>query len=147
MDKIYVVTEGCYSDYHIVGVYTDLSMANEAARCYGEASVEEYEPNPNLGHEHPSGMDFWCVSMDEKGDTFDIRKQEHISLKANPYSYSFPRRGWAFYMWAKDQTHAVKIANERRIQLLAHGIWDAEVDYSNWQDFADRVKNILEASA
>jgi len=27
------------------------------------------------------------------------------------------------YVWAKDKDHAIKIANERRIQILAENMW------------------------
>jgi len=33
-----------------------------------------------------------------------------------------------FYIWAKDEMHAVKIANERRVQLIASNQWEPEPD-------------------
>ena len=48
--KIYVITEGCYSDYHIVGVATDREMAekirqrNNEDSIYDDATrIEEYD--------------------------------------------------------------------------------------------------------
>jgi hypothetical protein len=37
-----------------------------------------------------------------------------------------------FYMWAKDELHAVKIANERRIRLIESNSWD--VDWDKWKE-------------
>ena len=58
--KVYVLTQGEYSDYHIVGVYSTKEKAQElcdAMRTNGtlwdEPQVEEYELNeltPTMGH-------------------------------------------------------------------------------------------------
>jgi hypothetical protein len=37
----------------------------------------------------------------------------------------------SFDVWAKDESHAVKIANERRVQLIASGQWEA--DWEAWR--------------
>ena len=49
MEKIFIVTAGAYSAYHIVGVFTDGGLAKDAAdklnkqnRMKGYAEVEEY---------------------------------------------------------------------------------------------------------
>ena len=45
-DKHYVVTQGCYSDYHIVAVTTDREIAEKIAAKfttkYDECCIEEY---------------------------------------------------------------------------------------------------------
>ena len=41
--KIYVVTSGCYSDYHIEAVYTDEIKAKAYANLHSDRSVEEFE--------------------------------------------------------------------------------------------------------
>ena len=41
--KVYVVTAGCYSDYHIEGVFTDPIMANQYANLDSDREVEEYD--------------------------------------------------------------------------------------------------------
>ena len=49
MSKAYVVTQGAYSDYHIVGVFTTEEDAKiyadriNAATPYADADIEEYE--------------------------------------------------------------------------------------------------------
>ena len=40
MKKIYVLTEGDYSDYHIVGVYSTPELAQEAQTLYPEEDDE-----------------------------------------------------------------------------------------------------------
>lgn len=41
--KIYVVTSGCYSDYHIEAVYTDEDKAKAYANLHSDRTVEKYE--------------------------------------------------------------------------------------------------------
>ena len=41
--KVYVVTAGCYSDYHIEAVFTDPVLANEYANIDSERQIEKFE--------------------------------------------------------------------------------------------------------
>lgn len=41
--KVYVVTAGCYSDYHIEAVFTDPVLANEYANINSERQIEKFE--------------------------------------------------------------------------------------------------------
>lgn len=42
MEKIYIVTEGCYSDYHIEAVFKDREKAEHYCSCHEECAIEEY---------------------------------------------------------------------------------------------------------
>ena len=48
--KIYVVTEGDYSDYHIVGVFTNKEQARLNSMAYVGREVEEYEANASVAN-------------------------------------------------------------------------------------------------
>ena len=41
-DIIYVVTAGCYSDYHIEAVFKDKSKAEYYCTCHEDCEIEEY---------------------------------------------------------------------------------------------------------
>ena len=41
--KVYIVTAGCYSDYHIEAVFTDPDMAKAFANIDSDREVEEYD--------------------------------------------------------------------------------------------------------
>ena len=41
--KIYIVTDGCYSDYHIEAVFTDKEKAKLFAALHNCSNLEEYE--------------------------------------------------------------------------------------------------------
>lgn len=130
---IYIVTSGEYSDHGINAVFTDKSLATEYARVK-QATIEEWEadqPSP-----FPIGRTPYYVMMDIEGRS-DVGQCDTYRIE-NPYVYYFenidrydqfddgnPPKGWRqFYMWAKDPQHAVKIANERRLTMIAEGKFD-----------------------
>ena len=43
MNKVYIVTEGSYSDYHIVAVFSDEKKAKLYSLTLDDAGVEEYD--------------------------------------------------------------------------------------------------------
>ena len=49
--KIYIITKGCYSDYHICNVTADYEKAKRYKEAYsdnwGEACIEVYEDGEN----------------------------------------------------------------------------------------------------
>jgi acyl-CoA reductase-like NAD-dependent aldehyde dehydrogenase len=48
--------------------------------------------------------------------------------------------GVRFYMWAKDEEHAVKIANERRAALVAANVWTT--NYDAWERLTNEWKEL-----
>lgn len=113
----YVVTRGEYSDYRICGVYLTQEEAGEAATFFG-GDIEEWQvgnvPRP------PKGMMAWRVIMGRDGTTHHAYGETHEDIGEDErFSES-----WAFHMWARDKEHAVKIANERRVQLIANNQWE-----------------------
>lgn len=123
MGKVYLVTEGWYSDYHICGVFSSEEKAKEAMALLSDGEMEEFELDPVSPH--PPGMTFWFVEMQRDGAACEARRIS-VSLADKTAEESAPLSGgksWRFTMWARDREHAVKIANERRIQMLASGEW------------------------
>mgnify|MGYP003674144367 FL=1 len=83
MTSIYVLTEGSYSDYHIIGVYSTKELAKEAQSLYQDSQIEEYD----LDHipEHPPGMTAWYVSISD-GKLDDITTRQ-----VSPFNETVPR--------------------------------------------------------
>jgi len=123
---MYVLTDGSYSDYHIVGVFSSkkkaLQLKKEAklgSDCGVEVfRVDEFDNVPNLS--------LFSICMNKNGDTQEASK---IS-KDNLYGLSAALTGipdilrkkkLCMFVFAKDEEHAVKIVNEKRIQLIANG--------------------------
>lgn len=116
--KIYVVTKGSYSDYHIITATTDEKLAYEIAKKfsdkYEEADVEIYEDAKLVL------KPLYCVEFDKNGDiraVIDESDYEYSYRKANEY-YVY-RWGNYVYVIADNADHAVKIANEKRAEYLA----------------------------
>lgn len=111
--KVYVITKGCYSGYHIVGVCLDKKKAKKIAeavseepRSLYEARVEEYDTDAFVAgfRYHVSyADDIWYADIDD----FD----EH----RNNYAYN----DRSFVVYAKDKEHAVKIAQDMRAEYMA----------------------------
>ncbi|SDZ81979.1 hypothetical protein SAMN05192529_102126 [Arachidicoccus rhizosphaerae] len=136
--KIYIVTDGCYSDYSIRGVFTTKENAEKFIRAYSfdEPSIEEYESD-NLNEEIQNGNTCFVVFIDKDGNNAKAEKSNtdygdyrdyvgkaYIDEKkffGNDYSHNARIRNT---VWAKDEKHAIKIANERRIRVLAEGRWN-----------------------
>lgn len=124
MKTVYIVTNGCYSDYHIVGVFATEELAKECATAtttkYDDSEIEEWELNTAA-----QKLDLYMVVMvNASGKTIDAvcrgkfgesHKRKDLRTKHDDWSSPNTRH----QMRAKDFDHAIKIANERRIQELA----------------------------
>ncbi len=121
MTSIYVLTEGDYSDYHIVGVYSTKELAEEAQSLYKGSQIEEYDLD-NIP-EHPPGMSAWFVRIN------DGELDDSCTHQVSPFNVTIPRElesGWGdgetayfVYCWAVDGNHAEKIALDKYYQHQA----------------------------
>lgn len=125
---IYVVTQGAYSDHHIVGVYESRGLAEEV---HGQdCEIEEWPLNTDL-NEHRDGVARYNVMMLRDGTVHNV--SQYWKNRCEPrdcepmdyfqYNTKITIRIAEFEMWAKDAAHAIKIANERRTQLIAENKW------------------------
>lgn len=126
MTKVFVVTEGEYSDYGIVGVYSEANedAANRLAKTRWLGRVEEYELDWEvdklsrgliLYHVHMRS-DGKCISI---GATTAIEEGEPTHrIQEGPYEVYIHD-----LVWAKNKEHAAKIMNERRTVWMVTGRW------------------------
>jgi hypothetical protein len=131
---VWVVGFGSYSDYHVVGVYSSEELADKAAECDPDHLIEEIELDAPSDHEHPAGMKRFAVHMTRDGgiDLLQVNIAHDI-FGEGPSAPGTPREVWVFYMWARDEEHAIKIANERRAMVIATNMWDAPwADVCKW---------------
>jgi hypothetical protein len=129
MKKVYAATSGSYSDYGVVAIFStreaaELFIERHPDRCSEWNDVEEYDLDPGVPQMR-KGYSHWMVQMGEDGSTFSAEARGGYSLGAKPdKSLRTPQgtvhrtRWFNWYGWAKDQQHALKIANEHRIKLL-----------------------------
>jgi len=134
MAKAYVLTEGEYSDYHIIGVYSTREnaeaikkwlLAGESENSYFASlvDIEEYELDPCLDAIR-QGLTAYQVHMKWDGDTEGVysaddcySREEVLGVELMAYPWGI--RGKVF---ARDEQHAVKIVNEKRAQMIAQGL-------------------------
>lgn len=137
MSKVYVVTEGEYSAYHIVGVFDSLEKAQAFRELFWDEEqnfyrinelIEEYDLNP-YQKEVDARLKRYIVLMSNSGDVkqtslgtdhYDELTQavEYVIRRANRRSAEL-----LVFCWAQDQDHAIKIANEKRAWILANNLW------------------------
>lgn len=122
--KIYVVTKGSYSDYHIITATTDKELANEIAKKFDEewleTDVEVYEDAEIML------KPLYWVEFDGKGDICAVKDESDYEYaygdvnEYRPYHKRHPSYGGGYvYVTADNADHAVKIANEKRAEFLA----------------------------
>jgi hypothetical protein len=124
-DKIYIITAGDYSDYHIVTVFSTKELAEAYIERWGkgyDARIEEWNVDGVNPYQHPH-LDFFRVGMWSNGD---LMWSHPLSPPAEPledqiYPTANGRKYIYVYCWARDEQHAIKIANERRTRAIAEG--------------------------
>jgi hypothetical protein len=136
-DKVWLLTAGSYSDFHIVGVYSKRENAENALQAFGGGDIEEYRIDPHMDRIN-AGLSYFSVHMAKNGST-SYNNGGHVfrieRIDVNPIPVEVGRAalirssdGTAWMdveCWARDEKHAVKIANEQRVSKIASGEWDS----------------------
>lgn len=114
MDKVYIVTEGDYSDYHIVCVFKEdeKELAEKyASLCSG--FVEEHEFKKILTDSFFQQFEIHIYEPEKKylvEPSYFSEAREYNIIKETKEYYNKPRWSHEVYVRAKDKEHAVKIA-------------------------------------
>jgi hypothetical protein len=125
---MYVITEGEYSDYSIVAVFSTKQLAQKfidahKASRWSSPRIEEYELDPRQGALNLNHKPF-AVRMERCGDVVECEHSEVLNTTERDSEPSFDREGNLHdVVWAKNGDHAVKIVSERRRQLIANNEW------------------------
>jgi hypothetical protein len=120
MKKVFVLSNGSYSDFRVVAVYSTRKGAELAANIFtDEPSIEEYDLDTGLAYMKAGRRSFFVRLNRETGDTMEVYPNSSsygafstdvgVDINQNLYTYA----------WGKDSAHAVKIASERRRTFLA----------------------------
>lgn len=117
MKKIFIVTDGEYSDYRILAVYDDRTLA-ELFAARANAEVEEHDLNP-IAEEVRSHKPLFHVKI--IGDVFDIEQVDNSSFGYHFADTEIRKRefwnegeGFDLYVYADDSIHARKIAADKK---------------------------------
>lgn len=120
--KLYAVTAGSYSDYHIIGLFSDKAKAEEYVACHNKAGsgsgefadVEEYIDGALCSDD---GFIFEVYFI--KNEFRDIVLSEASSIKTEVFEYPQSRETIRISVRAKDEEHAKKIAADKLAEYLA----------------------------
>jgi hypothetical protein len=124
MKTIYILTEGDYSDYHIVATFSTKKLAEEAKKHCPYSEIEEYELDALEIPEHPPGHTVWCVNINAKTNAI-IGTHHYNSLDGyfEPKEKYYEGGGvsgelniFTVNCWARDKEHAEKIALDKFYQ-------------------------------
>lgn len=148
--KVYIVFDGCYSDTHVEAVFDNRQRAEAFAQtaCGLDGEVQEWEIN-----EHrpiPKNKGFFKVTMDIDGNS-QVEKEDLVYYKTEEtingrYNYKVFNRIsdstqkiklLIMRVFAKDEKHAVKIVNEKRVQLIASG------KFEEFKEETEKLQDII----
>lgn len=121
--KVYVITSGCYSDYRIRGITLKKHIAKKLKLLYREdreVRIEEYETNDfeRILFENSQGRFPYEVTFKQnEWRTYSV----YDPIVKDYGSYSITKeRGFECWCYAKDENHALKIAQDLYLQLKAN---------------------------
>lgn len=124
---VFVAHQGEYSDRHVVGVF---STREKAAQYSGAEPFNIEEWIVDNEYEVPGNLQAFYIDMDRDGNTVRSFVGSYYGNLSEPHAYTkwdgttyAPTGIWQFQLLARSMEHAVKIANEKRAQLIAGGLW------------------------
>lgn len=124
---IYVVTQGKYSDYHIIAATLDKTLATKIAEKFSDddgwddCRVEEY-PDAEV-----MLRPLWCVYFTTSGEVYECREStsayDYHHTRSDVIETVYKRHyDMTVYVQADTEEAAIKIAAEKRAQYLAEKI-------------------------
>lgn len=124
MSKVYIVNSGEYSDWNIDAAFSTLEKAKtyrDSSDYFHDNIIEMEIDKPN---DFPIGKKAYRVSFRKDGTCYcNSVEPEKVDNKTNPTFHDM----MVTTCWATDKKHAIKIANERRVQIIANNKWDTDV--------------------
>ena len=126
-DKLYAITEGNYSAYHIITLCSSRADAESIVERLNKNN-EDYDGIPLYSYrieEYTDGKVFndnslvaYFVSFD--GPNCKVKKEEDIEFCYREYvGWKTDGTIWSMYVFAHNEEEAKKIASERRAKLIA----------------------------
>lgn len=135
MNQVYIVTSGAYSDYHIDAVFSTRENAERYNKIHASGDfedIEEFEIDEDMAlinRIRDEKITIYLVCMDRDGNVKEIKKELPClslveSILTGKYKYILYADCMDIYVIAKDEKHAIKIVNEKRVQLIANNEWN-----------------------
>lgn len=129
LQAVFLVTRGDYSDYRVCAVFTEKALAEKyidsfKGNSYEEFRIENYTLNP-YQYELKNDYKPFFLRMTKEGNCTEINvKDSSYGFEDEDIDVGFDiHKNMYISIFAKDETHAIKIANEKRVQLIAENRW------------------------
>jgi hypothetical protein len=129
--SVWVVDRGEFH-HDIVGVFSSKENAELIAKrleCYVKVlewplnpAVEELKSGKKL-YDVSVAMDGTLIEINEHADKADLLNCFFIDTILHPVTFNKIGSKLLGEVWATDEKHAIKIVNEKRLQLIAEGRW------------------------
>lgn len=124
IEKVYIVTAGEYSDYHIVGVYSSKENAKMVKNKINKnsdwdwADIEVWQVDRGI-EELKKHKSIYYVELNKRGDVIEVEKcWDDFAFRGVDVFESSISGNLHTYVWANTKEEAVKIASERRTKYL-----------------------------
>jgi hypothetical protein len=126
MSKAYVVTQGAYSDYHIVGVFTTEENAKiyadriNAGQPYSSADIEEYELDEAVNRQFLYQTHIYISRRTETGFNKDTRL-----VHPDEYKFGLNTESHIGYSTGRlKEPYVMAYANTvEQAEKIAHDLW------------------------
>ena len=132
MNKVFVVTSGEYSDYGIDAIFSTRELAQNfidafKADKWHEMDIEEWDLDPNEKHLKQNRKPYF-LRINKEGKVTDLEVADSSygfkqDIPEAEISYTANLEWMNISCFADDENHAVKIAGEKRSQILAANLW------------------------
>jgi hypothetical protein len=128
MKIMYVVTAGEYSDYGIEALFDEESLAKAyiasvKSSDYQKMRIETYNLNPNE-KQLRLGYKSYLVRMTKEGICAKLYQSHRAPDDGENDTPCFDiKQNLVMYVFAKDEQHALKIVNKRRLEIKAFKKW------------------------
>lgn len=132
MNKVFVVTSGEYSDYGIDAIFSTRELAKAFIDMFDknewkDFNIEEWDINPNETHLKQNRKPYF-LRINKVGDVKDLEVADSAygfkqDISFADISYTVNDEWMNVRCFANDNAHAVKIAGEKRAQILASNLW------------------------
>lgn len=132
--KVFMVTSGSYSDYSVEGIFSTMQIAqayidHEGEKYCGYNDIVEIEVDNVYNFAVRDGYRCYYGNMDEDGN---------LNFKVDSYSGTDPTdkhmfensyrierdNSMSFQIKTVSEEHAIKIANDKRAELIANNQWN-----------------------
>ena len=113
METVYLVTDGCYSDYHVEAAFSTEEKADAYAGAVGHGGVEEFTLDPTW-EVCPKGMSVYLSWIHKDGQQMNAWRTSYRLIPSDDEDvFRDNEKQLNFKFFARNLPHARKITTDR----------------------------------